>query len=85
MIPFGGKIKTLSEIYRVLKPEGRYITAEFTKFTPKNLLITHNSLIHKISLFSPDLLEKNGFRILERMEIARGVMVISAEKPMGVV
>ena len=55
---------TKSEIYRVLKPEGRYITAEFTRFTPENLLVTH---------------------ILERMETARGVTVISAEKSMGVV
>ena len=74
------KIKTLSEIWRVLKPEGRYIAAEFTRFTLGNLLITHDSLIRRIPLFSPDLLEEGGFYITGKVEIARGVKIISAEK-----
>ena len=74
------KIKTLSEIWRVLKPEGRYIAAEFVRFTLGNLLITHDSLIRRIPLFSPDLLEEGGFHITEKVEIARGVKIISAGK-----
>ena len=55
------KARTLSEIYRVLKPEGRYIAAEFTKFTAGNLIVVHDSLIRGIGLFSIRLLEENGF------------------------
>ena len=74
------KAATLSEIYRVLKPEGRYIAAEFTKFTLGNLLVVHDSLIRGIGLFSPRLPEENGFHILKRTEISKGVTIISAEK-----
>lgn len=74
------RVRTVGEIRRVLKPEGRYIAAEFIKFTPGNLLITHDSLMQKIPLFSPDLLKDSGFHITEKMEVAKGVMIISAKK-----
>ena len=60
------KAKTLSEIQRVLKPEGKYIAAEFSKFTVANLWITHDLLIQKTSLFGTELLEENRFHIAER-------------------
>jgi len=74
------RVRTVGEIRRVLKPEGRYIAAEFIRFTPGNLLITHDSLIRRIPLFSPDLLEEGGFHITEKVEIARGVKIILAKK-----
>jgi demethylmenaquinone methyltransferase/2-methoxy-6-polyprenyl-1,4-benzoquinol methylase/phosphoethanolamine N-methyltransferase len=54
------RARTLSEIWRVLKPEGRYVAVEFTKFTMGNLFVVHDSLIRGIGLFSSRLLEKNG-------------------------
>ena len=74
------KVKTLSEIRRVLKPEGRYIAAEFTRFTLGNLGVTHDSLIRGIRPFTPELLEKNGFHVPKRMEPVRGITIISAER-----
>lgn len=74
------KIETLSQIRRALKPSGRYIAAEFTRFTAGNLSITHDSLIRKIGLFTPELLEENGFHVTEKTETARGIMIISARK-----
>ena len=74
------KVKTLSEIRRVLKPEGRYIAAEFTRFTLGNLVITHDSLIRGIHPFTPELLEDNGFHVPKRMETVRGITIISAER-----
>jgi ubiquinone/menaquinone biosynthesis C-methylase UbiE len=72
------KVKTLTEIRRVLKPEGRYIAAEFAKFILGNLWVIHDSLIKRLSLFRPDLLERNGFHIVEKMGTSKGIMVISA-------
>ena len=80
LFSLGEKAKTLSEICRVLKSRGRYIAAEFAKFTAGNLVITHDSLIRGIRPFTPALLEENGFHIQKRVEISRGVMVISAGK-----
>ena len=74
------KIETLSQIRRVLKPGGRCIAAEFAKFTPRNLLITHDSLIRKIGLFSSEPLQESGFHIMEKVETARGITIISARK-----
>lgn len=74
------RVRTVAEIWRVLKPEGRYIAAEFSRFSPGNLLITHDSLIRRISLFSPELLEESGFHVTENVEIARGVGIIWARK-----
>lgn len=74
------RVKTVGEIWRVLKPEGRYIAAEFVKFTAANLLITHDSLIRRIPLFGFDLLEESGFHIQTRVEISKGILVISARK-----
>ena len=74
------KVKTLTEIRRVLKPDGRYTAAEFIRFTAANLLATHDSLIQKIPLFGPELLEVNGFRIVDKVEITKGIMIISARK-----
>ena len=74
------KARTLSEIWRILRPEGRYVAAEFTKFTMGNLFVVHDSLIEKIPMFSPDLLNKNGFHITGKVEISRGIMIISARK-----
>ena len=74
------KIETLSQIRRVLKPGGRYIAAEFAKFTPRNLLITHDSLIRKIGLFSSEPLQESGFHIMEKVETTRGITIISARK-----
>ena len=80
IMSFQEKVKTLSEILRVLKPEGRYIAAEFTKFTAGNLFVVHDSLIQKIPLFDPGLLEESGFHILKRIEISKGGMIVSARK-----
>ena len=74
------RVKTVSEIWRVLRPGGRYVSAEFTRFTSGNLLITHDSLIHRIPLFSPALLEESGFHITEKVKTAKGIMIISAKK-----
>ena len=80
LLSLAERAKTLSQIHRVLKPGGRYIAAEFAKFTPRNLMITHDSLIREIGLFTPELLEKNGFHITEKVETARGITIISARK-----
>ena len=74
------KIKTLSEIGRVLRPEGRYVAAEFTRFTPGNLLITHDSLIRRIPLFGPELLEESGFYIKDKVKTVKGIAFTSARK-----
>lgn len=74
------RAKTLSESWRVLKTEGRYIAAEFTKFTAGNLLITHDSLIRRIGLFSLRLLDGNGFHVVEKLKTSKGIMIISARK-----
>jgi len=74
------KAKTLSEIWRVLRPERRYIAAEFTKFTAANLTATHDSLIQKIPIFGPDLLEEHRFHIIKKVEINKGISIISAER-----
>ena len=77
------KTRTLSEIHRVLKPGGRYIAVEFTRFTAGNLLVTHDSLIQKVALFGPEMLEENGFHMLEKVEINRGITIISARRGIG--
>ena len=82
LMSFQEKVKTLSEIRRVLKPEGRYIAAEFTKFTAGNLFVVHDSLLRGIGLLSPRLIEESGFHILKRIEISKGIMIISAGKLM---
>ena len=74
------KARTLSEIRRVLKPEGRYIAAEFADFTAGNLLIIHDSLIHKVPLFGRELLEENGLHIVKKVEIGRGILIVLARK-----
>lgn len=74
------RVNTLNQIRQVLKPGGRYIAAEFTKFTAGNLMITHDSLIRKIGLFMPEQLEESGFHIMEKVETARGITIISARK-----
>ena len=74
------RIETAGEIWRVLKPEGKYLAAEFTKFTVRNLWITHDSLIRKISLFGPGLLEESSFHIVKSMEAMKGITIISAAK-----
>ena len=74
------KVKTLAEIRRVLKPEGRYIAAEFTKFTMGNLFVVHDSLLRGVGLFGTRLLEENGFYALKKVETMRGIMIISAGK-----
>ena len=74
------KLKTLGEIWRVLKPEGRYVAAEFTRFTPGNLVATHDSLIRKIPLFGTNLVERNGFHIAKKVEIAKGITIILVGK-----
>ncbi|MBE9482776.1 MAG: class I SAM-dependent methyltransferase [Chloroflexi bacterium] len=74
------KIKTLSEIGRVLRPEGKYVAAEFARFTPGNLLITHDSLIRRIPLFGPELLEESGFYIKDKVETVKGIAFTLARK-----
>ena len=74
------RVRTVGEIWRVLKPGGRYVAAEFARFTPRNLWITHDSLIRKIPLFAPRLLEEDGFHILGEIKINRGITIISAGK-----
>jgi ubiquinone/menaquinone biosynthesis C-methylase UbiE len=75
-----GKAKTVSEIRRVLKPVGRCSAAEFTGFTPGNMWIIHDSLIQKIPLFGPNLLEKIGFHMLAKIDLNLGIAIISAKK-----
>ncbi len=74
------RVKTVSEIWRVLRPGGRYVSAEFTRFTPGNLIAMRDSLIRKFPLFGLDLLEENGFRITEKMKTTKRIMIISAKK-----
>jgi ubiquinone/menaquinone biosynthesis C-methylase UbiE len=80
LFELGEKAKTVSEIRRVLKPEGRYIAAEFTRFTPGNMWIIHDSLIRKIPLFGSNLLEEIGFHILTKIDLNLGIAIISAKK-----
>ena len=82
LMPLEEKAKTLGEIWRVLKPEGRYIAAEFTKFTAGNLLVVHDSLIQKVPLFGTELLEGKGFHVANKVEISKGIMIISVGKLM---
>ncbi|MBE9482542.1 MAG: class I SAM-dependent methyltransferase [Chloroflexi bacterium] len=80
LISWQERVKTVSEIWRVLKPGGRYISAEFNRLTLGNMAIIHDSLIRRIPLFGPALLEENGFSILRRVEATKGIMIISAKK-----
>ena len=74
------RTKTVSEIQRVLKPGGRYVAAEFTKFTARNLWVVHDSMIRKIPLFGPELVEESGFHILRKVEAVKGITIISATR-----
>lgn len=74
------RIRTVSEIQRVLKPGGRYVAAEFTKFTARNLWVIHDSMIRKIPLFGPELLGHSGFDILRKVEAVKGITIISATR-----
>jgi len=74
------KVRTFAEIRRILKPEGRYVAAEFAKPTVGNVLIIHDSLIKSVPLFTPDLLEQNGFHIVGKRETIRGITIVSAKK-----
>jgi ubiquinone/menaquinone biosynthesis C-methylase UbiE len=80
MLSLEERARTVGEIWRVLRPDGRYIAAEFTKFTIGNLPATHDSLMRGIGLFSLDLLEEKGVHIWKKTEISRGITIISVEK-----
>ena len=77
------RVGTVHEIWRVLRPGGRYVAAEFDRFTAGNLSITHDSLMRKIPLFTSRLLERNGFHVHGKLETSRGITIISADRGGG--
>ena len=74
------RVRTLGEIRRVLKPGGRYIAAEFARFTLGNLWVTYDSLVRRIGLFSPDPIGGDSFEVQQKMETLRGITLISVRK-----
>ncbi|MCK4417268.1 MAG: class I SAM-dependent methyltransferase [Candidatus Latescibacteria bacterium] len=77
------KEETLREIHRVLKPTGRYVSAEFgrfpddplhrifIRFTPSDskhlMALTHNSGVLH-GLYPPDLIETAGFYVVRQID-----------------
>ncbi|OGE30962.1 hypothetical protein A2631_04755 [Candidatus Daviesbacteria bacterium RIFCSPHIGHO2_01_FULL_44_29] len=90
-LPTQVKIQAISEIYRVLKPKGRFLLADFGRNNSFSIKLW-SALAHLIKLpeaitiednlsgFIPNYLEKAGFKIMEVAPVYKGIQFLLCTK-----